>query len=35
MIYGLDLAVGQIMKALEEEGLMDNTIIVFTSDVRK
>ncbi len=32
MIESLDLSVGHIRKVLEEEGLSDNTIIVFTSD---
>lgn len=32
MIHALDRSVGRIMDKLEEEGLADNTIIVFTSD---
>jgi arylsulfatase A-like enzyme len=32
MIESIDDGVGRVMKKLEEEGLTDNTIIVFTSD---
>ena len=32
MIRSLDRSVGQIMSKLEEEGLADNTIVVFSSD---
>lgn len=32
MIYQIDLAVGQILSALDEVGARDNTIIAFTSD---
>ncbi len=32
MIESIDLAFGRIMKTLEEEGILNNTIIVFTSD---
>ncbi|MEM8711141.1 MAG: sulfatase [Planctomycetota bacterium] len=32
MISGVDRAVGRIMDALEERGLADNTVVVFTSD---
>ena len=32
MIETVDNSLGQIMKALDEKGLLDNTIIVFTSD---
>ncbi len=34
MIYELDKTIGQIIQAIKAEGLEDNTIIVFTSDVR-
>ncbi|MCP4639486.1 MAG: sulfatase-like hydrolase/transferase [bacterium] len=30
--WGVDHQVGQVMKALEDKGLMDNTVVVFTSD---
>ena len=32
LIYGVDVALGMIREALEEEGLTENTIIIFTSD---
>ena len=32
MCSGIDMAVGQIVKALKEQGVYDNTIIVYTSD---
>ncbi len=32
LIYGVDYAVGMIMKALKESGLDKNTIIIYTSD---
>lgn len=32
MIHRLDTHVGQIVSALEQEGILDNTIIIFTSD---
>jgi arylsulfatase A-like enzyme len=32
VVEEIDFGVGQIMKMLEEEGLADNTIVVFTSD---
>ena len=32
MIYELDLQVGRIMQKLEDEGIADNTLIIFTSD---
>lgn len=31
-IHELDWIVGEIMKTLEEEGLADNTLFIFTSD---
>ena len=34
MVTGLDNAIGRIFKALREEGLYDNSIILFSSDVR-
>ena len=33
MVTGLDIAIGRIVKALREEGLYDNSIILFSSDV--
>ena len=32
MLRGLDRGVGQVLAALEEHGLTDNTLVVFTSD---
>lgn len=32
MVYRLDVNVGKIMKALQEEGLAENTLVVFLSD---
>lgn len=32
MVYRLDVNVGKIMKALKEEGLSENTVVVFLSD---
>ncbi len=32
MIYELDLQVGKILDKLEEEGILENTLIIFTSD---
>ncbi len=32
LIAGIDDAVGQILKKLQEKGLADNTVIIFTSD---
>ena len=32
LIHGVDYALGMIRKSLEEQGLADNTIIIFTSD---
>lgn len=32
LIYNVDLNVGKLVAALEEEGLMEDTVIVFTSD---
>jgi arylsulfatase A-like enzyme len=34
MITAMDDGVGQIVDTLEASGMADNTIIVFTSDVR-
>jgi len=31
-IYGVDVAVGMIREALEEAGVSDNTVVIFTSD---
>lgn len=33
MVAALDEAVGNITTALEEKGFMNNTLLVFTSDV--
>lgn len=32
MISGMDLALGRVLKALEERGLAENTVVIFTSD---
>ncbi|MDA3733944.1 sulfatase [Niameybacter massiliensis] len=32
MIYNLDWNIGRIMKTLEEEGILQDTIVIFTSD---
>ncbi len=32
LIHGVDVALGMIRKALAEQGLSDNTVIIFTSD---
>ena len=32
MVKGIDLAVGEIVSALERKGILDETVIVFTSD---
>jgi arylsulfatase A-like enzyme len=32
MIRGLDRGIGQVLASLEENGLSDNTIVIFTSD---
>jgi arylsulfatase A-like enzyme len=32
LVYGVDVAVGMIREALEEAGVADNTVIIFTSD---
>jgi len=32
LIYGVDVAVGMLMEKLEKEGLLDNTIIIYTTD---
>ena len=32
LIYAVDVAVGMIMEELEEQGIADNTIIIYTSD---
>jgi arylsulfatase A-like enzyme len=32
MIYEIDLALGKLMEAVQERGLIDNTLIIFTSD---
>lgn len=32
LIYGVDYAVGMVMRELETQGLADNTVIVFSSD---
>jgi len=32
LIYEIDVALGKLMEAVEERGLIDNTLIIFTSD---
>lgn len=32
LIYGVDYAIGMMIEALEEQGLAENTIIIYTSD---
>jgi arylsulfatase A-like enzyme len=32
LIYGVDFAIGMMIKELEKQGLADNTIIIYTSD---
>lgn len=32
MVESMDLAIGQILSALDEEGIADNTVVLFTSD---
>ncbi|MBG7630702.1 MAG: sulfatase-like hydrolase/transferase, partial [Bacteroidetes bacterium] len=32
LIYGIDVAVGMIMKELEKQGIADNTVIIYTTD---
>jgi len=32
MVRAIDRSVGRILDTLEEEGLSDNTMIIFTSD---
>jgi arylsulfatase A-like enzyme len=32
MIRGLDRGIGQVLKALDDNGIADNTIVIFTSD---
>jgi acetyl esterase len=32
MVYRMDLGIGRIMKTLKDEGVADNTLIIFTSD---
>lgn len=32
LIYGVDYAVGMVMKELEEQGVAENTLIIFSSD---
>jgi len=32
MVEALDASIGRVLKALEEQGLADNTIVIFTSD---
>ena len=32
MIHGLDRSLGRVLEALEQQGLTDNTIVIFTSD---
>ncbi len=35
MVSALDEAVGNVTKALEDAGMLNDTIIIFTADVRK
>ena len=35
MVTAMDDAVGQVVESLKQNNLFDNTIIVFTADVRK
>ena len=32
MVYGVDRSIGHVVETLEKENLMDNTIVVFSSD---
>jgi len=32
MVYGMDVAIGLIVKELEKQGVAENTVIIFTSD---
>ncbi|TLX74341.1 acetylglucosamine-6-sulfatase [Labilibacter sediminis] len=32
MVYGMDVAIGLMVKELKQQGIADNTIIIFTSD---
>lgn len=32
MVYGMDRAIGMILRELESQGVADNTIVIFTSD---
>jgi arylsulfatase A-like enzyme len=34
MVTAMDAAIGEVVKALQDSGQYENTIIVFTSDVR-
>lgn len=34
MVSGLDIAIGQVVEKLKEEGLYEDSIILFSSDVR-
>ena len=33
MVTGMDIAIGNVVEKLREEGLYDNSIILFSSDV--
>ena len=33
MVTCMDEAIGQVMRALHKKGIIDNTLIIFTSDV--
>ena len=35
MVSAMDDAIGKIIKKLENTGMLENTIVVFSSDVRK